>query len=206
MPSSSTLALFLAASYALAIVPGPAVAYIVNRSLAQGRRAGAVSAFGIAAGGTVHVVAATVGLSALLASSAVAFSIVKYAGAAYLVYLGWRALRANGSTAAVTVERSSLTQVFRQGLIVNVLNPKTALFFLSFFPQFIHPESGSVVSQMLVLGSVFILAALSSDLLYALVAGTIRRALDRRPGVRTAHRWVTSSIFFGLGAVAAFSE
>ncbi len=206
MPSPSTLAVFLAASYALAIVPGPAVAYIVNRSLAQGRRAGAVSALGIATGGTVHVIAATVGLSALLASSAIAFSIVKYAGAAYLVFLGWRALRASGSMAEVAVRRSSLTQIFRQGLVVNILNPKTALFFLSFFPQFIHPGSGSVVSQMLVLGGVFILAALSSDLLYALAAGTIRGALDRRPNLRTAKRWVTSTIFFGLGAVAAFSE
>lgn len=206
MPSPSTLAVFLAASYALAIVPGPAVAYIVNRSLAQGRRAGAVSALGIAAGGTVHVIAATVGLSALLASSAIAFSIVKYAGAVYLVYLGWRALRASGSMARLAVERSSLTRIFRQGLVVNILNPKTALFFLSFFPQFIRPEAGPVVSQMLLLGAVFIVAALSSDLLYALAAGTIRSALDRRPALRAANRWVTSTIFFGLGAVTAFSK
>jgi threonine/homoserine/homoserine lactone efflux protein len=206
MPSASTLAVFLLASYALAIVPGPAVVYIVNRSLAQGRRAGAVSALGVATGGTVHVLAAAVGVSAVLASSAVAFAIVKYAGAAYLVYLGIRALRSTGTMIDMRLSRSSLRRIFTQGVVVNVLNPKTALFFLSFFPQFIDPDAGPVLSQMLVLGSVFIMAALSSDLLYAAAAGTIRHALERRPRLRKSNRWVTAGVFFSLGAAAAFGE
>lgn len=206
MPSGSTLAVFIAASYALAIVPGPAVAYIVNRSLAQGRRAGMVSALGIAAGGAIHVLAAAIGVSALLASSAIAFSIVKYVGAAYLVYLGWRSLRSGGVMVDMRLQASSQRRIFTQGLVVNVLNPKTALFFLSFFPQFIHPDSGPVLGQMLLLGTVFVLAALSSDLLYATAAGSIRKALERKRGLRNANRWVTSGVFFGLGAAAALGE
>lgn len=198
--------MFVLASYALAIVPGPAVAYIVNRSLAQGRRAGVVSALGIAAGGTVHVVAAAVGVSAVLASSALAFSIIKYAGAAYLLYLGIRALRSEGAVIDLRLNRSSLRKIFTQGVVVNILNPKTALFFLSFFPQFVDPDRGAVLPQMLVLGSVFIVAALSSDLLYAVAAGTIRAALERRPALRRCNRWVTAGIFFGLGAAAALGD
>jgi threonine/homoserine/homoserine lactone efflux protein len=206
MPSASTLAVFLLASYALAIVPGPAVVYIVNRSLSQGRRAGVVSAVGIATGGSVHVLAAAVGISAVLASSAVAFALVKYAGAAYLVYLGIRAMRSTGTMIDLKLTRSSLRRIFTQGVVVNVLNPKTALFFLSFVPQFIDPEAGAILPQMLVLGSVFIAAALSSDLLYAVAAGTMRKALDRRPGLRNANRWITAGIFFGLGAAAALAD
>ena len=206
MPTPSTFAVFLVASYALAVVPGPAVIYIVNRSLAQGRRAGVVSAFGIAMGGTLHVLGAAVGLSAVLASSAVAFTLIKYTGAAYLVYLGIKALRSSGTMIDLKLNRSSLRRVFSQGVVVNVLNPKTALFFLSFFPQFIDPAAGPVLSQMLVLGTVFVLAALSSDLLYAAAAGSIRSLLDRRPVLRKSNRWATASIFFGLGAAAAVGD
>jgi threonine/homoserine/homoserine lactone efflux protein len=206
MPSASTLAVFLLASYGLAIVPGPAVVYIVNRSLSQGRRAGVVSALGIAIGGSVHVLAAAVGISAVLASSAVAFAVVKYAGAAYLIFLGFRALRSDGTMIDLRLTRSSLRRILTQGVVVNVLNPKTALFFLSFFPQFIDPEAGPILPQMLILGSVFIAAALSSDLLYAVAAGTIREALERRPGLRGGSRWVTAGIFFGLGAASALAD
>jgi threonine/homoserine/homoserine lactone efflux protein len=200
------MALFVLASYALAIVPGPAVVYIVNRSLAQGRRVGAYSALGIATGGTVHVAAAALGVSAILASSAVAFSIVKYAGAAYLVFLGIKALREGELNLELPFATVSARRAFGQGVVVNILNPKTALFFLSFFPQFIHPEEGPVVAQMLILGVAFLLCALSSDLVYALAAGSIRRLLNRSHRARTAHRFVTASVFFGLGAVAAVAE
>jgi threonine/homoserine/homoserine lactone efflux protein len=203
MPSAGTFALFVAASYALAIVPGPAVIYIVNRSLAQGRRAGMLSATGIATGGLVHVVAAALGLSALLASSAIAFALVKYAGAAYLLYLGVRAYRSGELPLDVGPAPASNGRIFRQGVVVNVLNPKTALFFLSFFPQFIHPERGPILSQMLALGLLFIICALSSDMLYAIGASGIRSALSRRPAVRRAHRYVTAGIFIGLGVLAA---
>lgn len=206
MPTASTFAVFLFASYALAIVPGPAVVYIVNRSLSQGRRAGVVSACGIAAGGTMHVLGAAIGVSAVLASSAIAFAVVKYVGAAYLIFLGFKALRSPGTMIDMRFTRSSLRRIFGQGVVVNVLNPKTALFFLSFFPQFIDPEAGPVLPQMLVLGTVFIAAALSSDLLYATAAGAIRNMLERRPRLRKSNRWVTAGIFFGLGAAAAFSE
>lgn len=204
MPTAPTLLVFLLASYALAVVPGPAVLYIVNRSLGQGRRAGVYSALGIATGGVVHVLAAAAGLSAVLASSAIAFSVVKYAGAAYLVYLGMRALR-SGDLALQPVATSN-RRAFGQGVVVNVLNPKTALFFLSFFPQFIHPEDGRVVAQMLALGAVFITAALSSDLVYAVAAGSIRRLLLSHPPLRRAHRYVNAAVFFGLGGFAALAE
>jgi threonine/homoserine/homoserine lactone efflux protein len=204
--TSPTLVVFVLASYALALVPGPAVIYIVNRSLAQGPRAGVVSALGIATGGLVHVAAAALGMSALLASSAVAFSIVKYAGAAYLVYLGIRALRNGDLPLDEAVPMLGARRVFGQGVVVNVLNPKTALFFLSFFPQFVHPERGSVPLQMALLGVVFITAAFSSDLVYALSAAGLRRIVLRSPRVRRSHRYVSASIFLGLGVAAATAE
>jgi threonine/homoserine/homoserine lactone efflux protein len=206
MPTTSTLVLFVLASYALAIVPGPAVIYIVNRSLGQGRRVGVYSALGIATGGLAHVLAAAVGLSAILTASALAFSVVKYAGAAYLVYLGVKALRAGDLALGTAAAEVSHRRAFGQGVVVNVLNPKTALFFLSFFPQFIHPEIGPVATQMVVLGLVFIVAALSSDLVYAIAAGSIRRVLVQSRRARTAHRYVTAGVFFGLGATAALTK
>ncbi len=206
MPTTSTLVLFVLASYALAVVPGPAVIYIVNRSLAQGRRVGAYSALGIATGGLAHVLAAAIGLSAILTASAMAFSVVKYAGAAYLVCLGVKALRAGDVGLEAAASEVSHRRAFGQGVVVNILNPKTALFFLSFFPQFIHPEVGPVATQMVVLGLVFIVAALSSDLVYAIAAGSIRRVLVRSHRARTAHRYVTASVFCALGATSALAK
>ncbi len=202
MPSPGTLARLAVAAYLLAVIPGPAVIYIVNRSIAQGRRAGALSALGIASGGLVHVAAATLGISALLAASAMAFSVVKYSGAAYLVYLGVKALRDGGIIEGATVEEASGRRIFGQGVMVNVLNPKTAIFFLSFLPQFVRPEMGPVTGQMLVLGLVFIVVALTSDLIYALASARIRSTLAARRGVRRAGRWVSGGVLFGLGAVA----
>lgn len=206
MPPTPTLLVFVLASYALAVVPGPAVVYIVNRSLAQGRRVGVYSALGIATGGLAHVLAAAVGLSAILTASALAFSIVKYTGAGYLVYLGVRALRSGEVPLEAAMPEVSHQRAFGQGVVVNVLNPKTALFFLSFFPQFIHPGVGPVATQMVILGLVFIATALSSDLIYALAAGWIRRLLVRSGQARTAHRYVTAGVFFGLGATSALSK
>lgn len=202
MPAPSTLLLVAGAAYLLAVVPGPAVIYIVNRSVAQGRRAGALSALGIASGGLVHVAAATLGVSAVLAASAVAFSVVKYAGAVYLVYLGVKALREGGMMEGPAVEEASGRRIFGRGVMVNVLNPKTAIFFLSFLPQFLRPEAGPVAGQMLALGLVFILVALGSDLIYALASARIRTVLAVRPGARRASRWVSAGVLFGLGAVA----
>src|SRR6516164_5907554 len=143
MLHGSALGIFLGASLALLLTPGPAVFYIVSRSIEQGRAAGLVSVMGICTGTLVHVVAATLGLSALLVSSAVAFSIVRYAGAAYLVGLGLQTLlRPQPPPTGVPIERADLRRVFTQGVIVNVLNPHTALFFFAFLPQFVNPSSG----------------------------------------------------------------
>ena len=206
MPDAATLALFSLAALALIVVPGPAVLYIVARSVDGGRRAGVVSALGIGAGGLVHVLAATVGLSALVVSSARAFEAVKYAGAAYLVYLGVRRLLTRDEPdERDDVHRAPLGRIFRQGVVVNVLNPKTALFFLAFLPQFVDPRAGSVALQTATLGVVFVLLALVSDSLYGLAAGTLGGALRRSRGYLRVQRWVSGSVFVGLGLATAVS-
>src|SRR5215211_1539625 len=176
------------ASLALAVVPGPAVLYIVAQSVDQGRLAGLVSALGIGTGGLVHVIAATVGLSSLLASSATAFTIVKYAGAGYLILLGIRRLltREEAGEEALQPPRDN-RQIFRDGVVVNVLNPKTALFFLAFLPQFVDPGASSATLQILLLGLVFVVIAFCSDSMWALAAGTLGSWLRRS-------RW-----YLGLG-------
>ena len=202
--NTSTLALFCAASLALAVVPGPAVLYIVAQSVDQGRLAGVVSALGIGVGGLVHVVAATIGLSSLLASSATAFTIVKWAGAAYLVVLGIRRMltREVVENDLARVPRSR-RRLFRDGVVVNVLNPKTALFFVAFLPQFVDPDAAAAPLQILALGLVFVLIALSSDSLWALAAGTAGAWLKRSPWYLGFKRWVTGSVFVVLGLSAA---
>ena len=201
--NTSTLALFCAASLALAVVPGPAVLYIVAQSVDQGRLAGVVSALGIGVGGLVHVVAATIGLSSLLASSATAFTIVKWAGAAYLVVLGIRRMltREVVENDLVRVPRSR-RRLFRDGVVVNVLNPKTALFFVAFLPQFVDPDAAAAPLQILALGLVFVLIALSSDSLWAFAAGTAGAWLKRSPWYLGFKRWVTGSVFVVLGLSA----
>jgi threonine/homoserine/homoserine lactone efflux protein len=200
VPDASTLFIFAAASLALAVVPGPAVLYIVARSVDQGRLAGLVSALGIAAGGLLHVVAATVGLSSLLASSATGFTIVKYAGAGYLILLGIRRLMTREQLED-EVARAPRTRrrLFVDGLVVNVLNPKTALFFLAFLPQFVDPGEGIAAVQILALGLLFAAIALSSDCMWALAAGTLGTWLRRSRWYLGVKRWVTGTVFVGLG-------
>jgi threonine/homoserine/homoserine lactone efflux protein len=206
MPSASTLALFSLAAVALAVVPGPAVAYIVTQSVDKGRRAGIVSAFGIATGGLVHVTAATIGLSALIASSAIAFIVVKLVGAAYLITVGIRRILARDEPpATVEAEPAPHGQLYAQGVVVNVLNPKTALFFYAFLPQFLDPHRGSVALQALVLGSMFVAIALVSDSLWALASGSAAQWLRERPLAVKLERWVSGTVLVGLGAVAALS-
>ncbi|HMB18365.1 MAG TPA: LysE family translocator [Gaiellaceae bacterium] len=203
MIDPSTLAVFAAAALALAVVPGPAVLYIVARSVDQGRFAGLVSALGIGVGSLVHVTAATIGLSSLLASSAMAFTVVKYAGAAYLILLGIHRLltREEVAEVAATPPRA-LRKIFRDGVIVNVLNPKTALFFLAFLPQFVDPAHGAATLQILVLGLTFTVIALSSDSLWALAAGTLGGWLRRSRWYLGVKRWVTGTAFVVLGVSA----
>ncbi len=199
-PDSTAVWLFCGAALALLAIPGPAVLYIVVQSADQGRRVGLASVAGIHLGTLVHVAAATAGLSALIVASAVAFSVVKYAGAAYLVYLGVRKLLERTPPEQLERRREPLNRAFFRGIVVNVLNPKTALFFLAFLPQFVDRDRGGVWSQVLVLGLLFIGLGLVTDSLYALGAGTIGGLLRRR---REALRYGTGVVYIGLGAAAA---
>jgi threonine/homoserine/homoserine lactone efflux protein len=209
MPSPSTLAVFSAAALALIVVPGPAVTYIVTQSIDKGRGAGLVSALGIASGGLVHVAAAVIGLSALLASSATAFTVVKLVGAAYLIVIGVRRLLARHED-ALEPEAGPATgahgRLFVQGAVVNVLNPKTALFFLAFLPQFVDPSRGSVAEQVAVLGCVFVLIAVLSDSTYALVAAALAGRLRASVRARRIRRYVTGGVFVALGVTAATAK
>jgi len=199
--------IFLIASLALVLVPGPAVLYIVARSIAQGRKAGIVSVLGIAVGGTVHVTAAALGLSALLMSSVLAFMVVKYLGAAYLIYLGIRTLMTKTKPEDTSsIEAQPLWHIFRQGIIVNVLNPKTALFFFAFIPQFIDPAKGTIAPQVLFLGFVFVGMALCTDSMYAMLAGTMGNWLRGNQSYLKAQRYFAGSIYILLGLVTAFSS
>jgi threonine/homoserine/homoserine lactone efflux protein len=208
VPDPSTLAFFSAAALALIVVPGPAVLYIVAQAIDRGRVAGVVSALGISAGGLVHVLAAAVGLSALIVSSATAFTVVKYAGAAYLIVLGLRRLLSrddeHGAVAEARRERS-LRRTFWQGALVNVLNPKTALFFLAFLPQFVDVDQGHVAVQVAMLGLLFVTLALVSDSVWGLAAGSAAGWLRVRPGVLRAQRWTSGGVMVGLGVAAALT-
>lgn len=206
MPEPSTLALFLTAALALFIVPGPSVLYIVTRSIHQGRTAGLVSVLGIHLGSLVHVAAAAFGLSALLVSSAFAYNAVKYLGAAYLIGLGLRTLREKSESPEVQIRpNGGLRRAFWQGALVNVLNPKTALFFLAFLPQFVDVKRGPVTLQVLVLGVLFILAGIMSDGTYALVAARAGRWLRASNRFARRQRLFSGSIYLGLGVAALAS-
>lgn len=205
MPTLSTILVFLAAGLALLLVPGPAVLYVVTRSIHQGRRAGIVSAAGTSTGSLVHITAAALGISALLVSSALAFSVVKYAGAAYLIFLGVRTMLSKGEgEATAAIAPRSLTAIYRQGVVVNTLNPKTALFFFAFLPQFIDPDRGSAAVQILILGFLFMCLGFCSDSLYAITAGSIGGWIKRDRRFLQRQRFVIGSIYIGLGCTTAF--
>ena len=198
--------MFIGAAIALLLTPGPAVLYIVTRSVEQGRAAGLVSVVGICSGTLVHVVAATLGLSALLVSSARAFTTVRYAGAAYLIVLGIQTLaRRPPPVADIAIERAALRSVFTQGVIVNVLNPHTALFFFAFLPQFVNPSRGHVPAQMLALGLLFVGLSATTDSGWAIAAGTAGDWIRRHPRFTAGQRYVTGGALIGLGAAAAFA-
>jgi threonine/homoserine/homoserine lactone efflux protein len=207
MPDASTLALFAAAALALIVIPGPAVLYIVAQGIDRGPLAGVVSALGVATGGLLHVLAAAVGISSLVVSSATAFSIVKYAGAAYLIVLGLRRLLGPDDEPGEPTGRPARTlgRTYRQGVVVNALNPKTALFFLAFLPQFVDPEAGSVPLQVTVLGLLFVSIAVVSDCAWGLAAGTAAGWLRDRRGVLRAQRLTSGGVMVGLGVAAALT-
>jgi len=200
----SHLPIILLAALILLLTPGPAVLYIIARSLDQGRLAGFISVLSIETGNFVHVLAATLGLSVLLASSPLAFSIIKYLGAAYLVYLGIRRLLVKESAIQAEAARSdSLGKIYRQGVTVAVLNPKTALFFIAFLPQFVDSTRGSVAMQLLTLGCLFVLMAVCTDSAYSFLAGTAGRWLKGAPAFLRFERYVAGGIYIALGILAA---
>ena len=205
--SPSSLLIFITGAAILLAIPGPAVLYVVSRSIGHGRPAGLISAMGIAVGTLVHVAAATLGLSALLASSALAFQFVKYIGAAYLIFLGIRVLRGLdshlGQSSAVN---ASLRRIFGQGVLVNLLNPKTALFFLAFLPQFVDPARGHVTLQIFQLGVLFAFLGWISDSVWALLAGTIGGHLRESPRLRRVQRSVSGGALIALGLASALSS
>ena len=202
MPSATSYALFCLASVALAVVPGPAVTYIVMHSIDKGRRAGLASAAGVASGGLVHVAAATVGLSALIASSATAFTVVKLVGAVYLIVVGLRRIAGRDDSEQVQALPAPMSRIYRQGVIVNVFNPKTALFFLAFLPQFVD-RGASVPPQVALLGLTFAAIAFASDCSYALLADLLAGRMRRSGRGARARRFLSGGIFVALGATAA---
>ncbi len=199
-----SILVFMLAAVGLLLVPGPAVIYIVTRSVAQGRKAGIASVLGIELAGLCHSVAAAFGLSAILLASSMAFNAVKYVGAAYLVYLGLRAIFSKRE--APQIENAvppSLSKLFRKGFLVNILNPKTALFFYAFLPQFVDPARGSTIVQILLLGALFVALATITDSTYALVTSGVGRLILKSSGFQRVQKYVTGGIYITLGVAAA---
>lgn len=206
MPTPDALVTFALASIVLFCIPGPAVAYIVNRAIVDGRPTAFASVAGLELGNLVHVVAATAGLSAILATSATAFSIVKWLGAGYLVLVGLRTLVHRPPTLGSGGVSITRRRAFLQGTVVNTLNPKVALFFLSFLPQFIEPDRGPAWTQSLVLGAIFVTLGCLMDGLWAVLAGSVRHLLVRGRAQAFVRRYVSGTMFVGLGIVAARAQ
>lgn len=205
LPDWPLLSAFLLASFVLAITPGPGVFYIVTRSLLQGRRFGLASVAGVALGNLGNAVGASIGLAALFAVSSIAFTAVKYAGAAYLVWLGVQAMRRTPPAESGTAPQPSpLGRIFRDGFVVALLNPKTTIFFAAFLPQFMTP-GGNHALQGIALGALFVAMAAVTDSLYALAASAVAPAVSRAGRLRALGRYVTGGAFIGLGIFTAAS-
>lgn len=199
MSDTHALALFMLAALALNITPGPDMLYVAARGAGEGRAAGIASALGIGAGTLVHIAAVALGLSALLAAVPVAYTVVRIAGGAYLVYLGVRALRSRAALGVATLEPAPLGAVFRQGVVTNVLNPKVALFFLAFLPQFVDPARGSAARQIVVLGLLFDTSGTLVNLAVALGASGAAARLRRAGRASTVLHRLTGGVFIALG-------
>lgn len=208
MFGSASLLAFVVAALAVLLVPGPGVLYIVARSLGQGQRAGLISVLGLSTGALVHVAAATAGLSAILLASATAFGVVKILGAVYLVYLGIRTILTRRSTSEADSSGSrSMHRLFRDGFVVSVLNPKIAVFFLAFLPQFADPSRGPVALQVLLLGLLYVGLALITDGAYAVLASRLRKwLLGSRLARGPLPRYASGFVYIGLGVSTAFAD
>ena len=203
MPSIESLLAFGIASLALLVIPGPAVLYIINRSVTDGRNVALAAVAGLEIGNFMHVIAATVGLSAVIAASATAFLIVKWIGAGYLVYIGIRTLVKRPQAVTQASDQMTRRRAFTQGVVVNTFNPKVALFFLSFLPQFIDADRGSAALQSLILGTTFVILGSVSDSLFALLASALRGTLLRGKSLPFVQRYVAGTVFIALGAIAS---
>lgn len=205
MPDATSFGLFLSAAFLLAVTPGPGIFYVLTRSLKGGRGEGYASSFGTAVGGMFHVLAAGLGLSAILSTSATAFTIVKFAGAAYLIYLGIRTIMGPDELPEEEADYSTdFKQVLLQGIMTEALNPKTAIFFLAFIPQFINPD-GIIVTQFFLLGTISVAMNTTADIVVATMAGPIGTQLKKRAGLRKAQRLFTGTGLIALGAYVAFT-
>ncbi|WP_326636386.1 LysE family translocator [Streptosporangium sp. NBC_01755] len=202
MVSPSTLLIFSVASLALVLVPGPNHIYIITRAVSQGRAAGVASAFGVEVGTLVHIAAAAAGLSYVIAQSATLFNVIKWAGVAYLVYLGVRALTSRQELTAQEAAPQPLRAIFLEGMVVNLLNPKVILFFLAFLPQFVEPEAGAVPLQIAILGTTLLVLGLISDLIYAMAAGALGTRLRIRS---TLLGHFSGVVYLVLGVATALS-
>lgn len=206
MFDAASLTIFISATIILIVVPGPSILYIVARSLEQGRMAGIISSLGINLSGIPHVIFAAFGLSAILMKSALAFSIIKYLGAIYLIYLGIRTLTSKAQNPNVqNVQAMNHSKLFSQGFLVGLLNPKTALFFLAFLPQFVDPTRAPAVQQIIFLGILFLTFSLIGTFAYALIAGTVRQLLSRSLRVARIQKYVAGTTYIALGLTTAFS-
>jgi threonine/homoserine/homoserine lactone efflux protein len=203
VPALSTLPLFIAASLVLLVIPGPAVLFIVARSGAQGRRAGLVSVLGVHTASIVHVLAAVAGVSAIVVASSMAFTAVKVVGGCYLIYLGIKSLRSARTTSGARPPKlRAAKQLFAEGFLVSLLNPKVALFFLAFLPQFVDRENGPIWSQTLVLGLLYIALGLCSDSMYAVLGARLGTQFSGHATRIRATRYAEGGILIGLGVLS----
>lgn len=207
MPALETIVLFVAATLLLNVTPGPSIAYVMSRTFGQGRKAGIVSALGLGTGSLLHAIGATLGLSAVIAYSPLAYAVVTYVGAAYLVYLGVSLLRQRTTMVAdAGPPPVSLRRVYWQGVLTEVLNPKIALFFLSFLPQFVDPTRGSLAGQTLFFGLLFHVTGVPINMLVAVAGSAIAAVFSRNPLLEGIRQWLSGMVLIGLGVRLALSE
>ena len=207
MPSLNTIIIFTAAAFAVTAIPGPSMLYVMSRSIGQGRVAGILSALGLATGLFIHTLVASFGLSIIFVYSPLAYMTIKYLGALYLIYMGTRML-ITGNALFSSAESNPTTngsRIYSQGIITEILNPKTALFFLSFLPQFVDPTLGSPAVQLFIFGCILMITALSADLLIAITGSIISQWLIRRPLTHKIQQWLTGGVLIGLGMRLAIS-